>query len=211
MNLLANLPMKSALPFVCLLLGVGALSSCGKEPKQVQLSEQPAEIAAPQNVKTEAREGRFSLRSRIAYSDIQTLIESEIPPSHTVENSRQLCKRIIGIKACGTANWNLNVKRQGELKVSGSQQYITVKAPIAFDGIVGMDGRIAKALGLNRLDVAGSVVADIKLGLTVSENWCPRISVSIAYEWKDKPTVVWRNQLDFSLEKVVNDARFQLL
>lgn len=192
--------------FLFLLLGVGLLSSCNKTPEQIQVSEQPEELTQLQKVKTEPREGRFSLRSRIAYSDIQTLIENEIPPTHTVEDSRRLCKRIIGIKACGTANWNLNASRQDNLKVSGDKQHIFVQAPIAFDGIVGMEGKVAKALGLTKLDVEGTVLANIKLGLQVDENWCPSVSVSITYNWTKKPTVAWRNKLDFNLEKIINDT-----
>ncbi|MDB4223030.1 DUF4403 family protein [Granulosicoccus sp.] len=192
--------------FLLWLAGALLLSSCDKTPKQVQVSEQPEEISQLQDVKTEPREGRFSLRSRIAYSDIKTLIESEIPATYQVQDSRRLCKRIIGIKACGTANWNLNVNRQADLKVSGNNQHIVVQAPIAFDGTVGMDGKVAKALGLGELDVKGIVIADINIGLQVTENWCPNVSVSITYDWTEKPTVVWRNKLDFSLEKVINDA-----
>jgi hypothetical protein len=191
---------------VCVLACVTFLSACSKTPTQVQVSEQPEEISPRQDVKTVPREGRFSLRSRIAYSDIQTLIEDEIPPSHTVVDSRRLCKRVIGIKACGTANWDLNINRQGDVKVSGDKQHIIVQAPIAFDGIVGMEGNVAKALGLARLDVKGTVTADIKLGLQVTENWCPNVSVSITYDWIEKPTVVWRNKLDFSLEKIIHDT-----
>ena len=116
--------------FLLLLAGALLLSSCDKTPKQVQVSEQPEEISQLQDVKTEPREGRFSLRSRIAYSDIKTLIESEIPATYQVQDSRRLCKRIIGIKACGTANWNLNVNRQGDLKVSGNNQHIVVQATL---------------------------------------------------------------------------------
>ena len=164
--------------FLLLLAGALLLSSCDKTPKQVQVSEQPEEISQLQDVKTEPREGRFSLRSRIAYSDIKTLIESEIPATYQVQDSRRLCKRIIGIKACGTANWNLNVIRDGELTVRGNKQRVNIRAPISFDGIIGMQGQVAKVLGLSELDVLGSVVADISLGLDINESWCPRVSVS---------------------------------
>lgn len=192
--------------FIGLLIGVALLPACKQTPTSVQISEQPEAMSDLQNVKAEPREGRFSLRSRIAYADIQTLIESEIPATHTVEDSRRLCKRIIGIKACGTANWTLNVRRQGALNVSGDDQQIMVRAPIAFGGIVGMEGKVAQALGLTKLDVKGTVIADITLGLTINQDWCPRISASVSYDWTEKPTVVWRNKLDFSLEKVINEA-----
>ncbi|MFT7212486.1 MAG: hypothetical protein ACI9XK_002739 [Granulosicoccus sp.] len=192
--------------FVFLLVGGGILSSCNKKQPQVQISETPEEISELQDVKTEPHEGRFSLRSQIAYSDIQTLIEGDIPDTYSVQNSRRLCKRIIGIKACGTANWNLRINRQRDLRVTGDQQHILVQAPIAIDGTVGMDGKVAKVMGLTKLDVQGTVLADIKLGLQVNENWCPRVSVSVIYDWIEKPTVVWRNKLDFSLEKIINET-----
>lgn len=198
--------LKPALPWVALLAGVSVVPACTQAPSDVQVSEQPETLQQQEDIKTAPREGRFSLRSRIAYADIETLIESELPARHTVKDSRRLCKRIIGIKACGTANWILNVTRHGEFKVKGDKQHIIVQAPIAFDGIVGMDGKVANALGLSNLDVKGSVIADIILGLQVKENWCPQISVSVTYDWSEKPTVVWQNKLDFSLEKIINGA-----
>ena len=211
MNTVAVYVKKHPKTWACPLIILAILSSCDKSPAPVQVSERPLEISSPTVVKTQAREGRLSLRSRIAYVDIQALIENEIPPTHNINDSRRLCKRVIGIKACGTANWNLNVMRQGALSVSGEKQQITVQAPISFDGIVGMEGKVAKALGLTQLDVNGSVVADIKLGLQVNEKWCPSINVSIDYVWTEKPTIVWRNTLDFSLEKIVSDALDQQL
>lgn len=183
-----------------------ALSSCNGDSTPTQVSEQPDQLSQAVSSQTTARTGRLGIRSRIAYSDIQSLIETSLPNAYPVQDSKRVCKKIFGLKACGTARWNLTVERKGDIAVTGKNQHILVKAPIAFDGVVGIDGGVAKALGLSDFDVGGTVLADIKLGLDIDSNWCPAISVSVDYNWIDTPTAVWRGSVDLSLESVVNDA-----
>jgi len=182
------------------------LSACNQNQAPTPLSEQPPASLDTTEIKTSAREGTFGIRSRISYADIQAIIESEIPASHPVTGSKRICKRMLGLKACGTANWNMVISRSGAINVNGHNDTMLIKAPISFNGIVGMDGRVAKVLGLSKLDIRGSVIADISLGLDVDESWCPRLSTTVSYRWEEKPTAVWNNKIDFSLETVVNGA-----
>lgn len=188
------------------LLLVVLLSACNRDNPTSQVTEQPEALAQSSQAITEARPGRFGLRARVAYADIQAIASSELPASHDIVDSRRLCKRILGIKACGTANWDLTVMRQGEIQISGGNERVAIKTPLTFDGVVGMEGKVARALGLSSLDVQGAVITQVNLGLSLQDDWCPTLSAQVSYDWVEKPTVVWRNKLDFNLEKVVNDA-----
>lgn len=197
---------KSTLKLLASAATVVALSACNGDSAPTQVSERPEPLGQTESNRNTARTGRLGLRSRIAYSDIQSLIEISLPDTYPVQDSQRVCKKIFGLKACGTARWDLNVERRGEIDVTGKDQHIQVKAPIAFSGVVGIDGGVAKALGLSDIDVSGAVLANIKLGLDIESNWCPVISVSVDYNWTETPTAVWRGSVDLSMESVVNDA-----
>jgi len=182
------------------------LSGCKRTPETTQVSERPQSIDQSSMAVTQPRPSRFGLRARVAYADIEAIAASELPDSYTMVDSRRLCKRVIGIKACGTANWDLTVTRRGTPQISGNNQLVSISTPLAFDGVVGMDGKVAKALGLAVLEVQGSVVTHVTLGLTLQDNWCPTLKAIINYDWIEKPTVMWRNTMDFNLENIVNDA-----
>ena len=185
---------------------VVALSSCNGDSAPTLVSERPDQIDQAVENQTKARTGRLGLRSHIAYTDIQRLIETSLPAAYPVQDSKRVCKKIFGLKACGTAHWDLNAERSGDIDVTGKNQQILVTAPIAFDGVVGIDGGVAKALGLSDIGISGAVLADITLGLDIDSNWCPTVNVSVEYNWIDTPTAVWRGSVDLSMETVVNDA-----
>jgi len=185
---------------------VVGLSGCNRTPETTQVSERPQSINQSSLAVTQPRPSRFGLRARVAYADIEAIAASELPDSYSVVDSRRLCKRVIGIKACGTANWDLTVTRRGTPQISGNNQLVSIRTPLAFDGVVGMDGKVARALGLAALEVQGSVVTHVTLGLTLQDNWCPNVNATVTYNWIEEPTVVWRNKMDFNLETIVNDA-----
>lgn len=182
------------------------ISACNRSPKTTQVSEQPEALTESETTVTEPREGRFGLRARVRYQDIEAIAAEQIPEAHAVSDTRRLCKRIIGINACGTARWDIVLHRNENLKISGQRGQILLSAPLGFAGTVGVEGKVAKALGLSSLDVYGALHTNISVGLTMLKNWCPRISAKVDYQWLEKPTVAWRGKLDFNLEKIVNDA-----
>lgn len=182
------------------------LTACNKNDEVLQVSELPASNLTNQPTLAEAQPGTFALRARIRYADIEALAASQLPERYPVEGTKRVCKRIIGIKACGTTQWQLNVSRPGNLSVRGHEGIVYLRTPISFNGKVGVEGGMAKALGLSALDVSGRADASIALSVHMAENWCPSIRADVSYQWREKPTLVYQNALDFSLESVVNDA-----
>lgn len=170
------------------------------------MSELPQSNVANEPILALPRPGTFALRARVRYADIEALAAEQLPARYPVTGNKQVCKRIIGIKACGTAQWNLNVVRPGKLSVRGHDGIVYIQTPIDFSGLVGVEGRMARVLGLSALDVSGKALANIALSVQMAENWCPTIRTDVSYQWREKPTLVYQNSLDFSLESVVNDA-----
>ena len=182
------------------------LTSCWRDEQISQVNEVPATAAGPSTILTQSRAGTFALRARVSYADIESLAAEQLPVSYPVAGSRRVCRKIVGIEACGTANWNLTFKRPGKLHVRGHGEIIYLSAPLSFDGSVGVEGRVARALGLSSLDVAGDARVFIALSLQMGENWCPAIHADVSYQWTKPPTLAHPGGLDFSLESVVNDA-----
>jgi len=163
-------------------------------------------MAESQSQPVQSQSGRFSLRTYIAYDDIASLIDNAMPVAHPVSGTKQLCKRILGFKACGTGMWDLDITRTGPLEVAGSKNSLLITSPLSFKGDVGIEGKVAKALGLSTLDTSGDVDVEVSIALNLNESWCPDISTSVSYAWTNKPTLVWQGDFDFSLESIVNDA-----
>jgi len=163
-------------------------------------------MAESQSQPVQSQSGRFSLRAYIAYDDIASLIDTAMPAAHPVSGTKQLCKRILGFKACGTGLWDLDITRTGPLEVGGSKNSLLITSPLSFKGDVGVEGKVAKALGLSTLDTSGDVDVEVSIALNLNESWCPDISTSVSYAWTNKPTLVWKGNFDFSLESIVNDA-----
>lgn len=191
---------------LCVLLFLFALSSCNQNEGIRQVTEIPATANSPTITLAQARAGTFALRARVRFDDIEALAKEQLPDNYPVKGAKQVCKRVLGIKACGTANWNLLINRPGALQVRGDQGIVYISSPIRFAGNVGVEGRVARALGLNSMVVSGHARTVIALNLQMGENWCPAIRADVSYEWIEKPTVVSKSGLDFNLESVVNDA-----
>jgi len=194
----------ATLPVIVLL--VVSAASCSRQTEPSQVSEKPERLNTASATVTEPRPSRFGLRARVNYHDIESIAAAQLPTAYPITGSRSVCKRVIGIQVCGTTQWNMNIVRTAPLTLTGDNQRMTVTAPIRFTGTVGVQGRVAKALGLSALQVQGAVVADISMGLAMQENWCPVIRADVGYRWVERPTALWSGRIDFDLEKVVNNA-----
>ncbi|MGQ7843824.1 DUF4403 family protein [Granulosicoccus sp. 3-233] len=181
-------------------------SACQRDPAPAQVSEKPGAIQDGKALREQPGISRFGLRARVSYEDIEAIAADQLPASYPVVGERQVCKRIIGIKACGTAQWDLLIERTAALQLSGVQGLITASAPLRFSGMVGIRGAAAQALGLSSLRVSGALVSTINTTLMMQADWCPQLRVDASYRWTEKPTALWRGKLDMDLENIVNDA-----
>ena len=192
----------SAAGIVCVLL---LLLSCStEEPAPVQLSEKPLGDAPV--VISESRTSNIGFRLRIAYEDLAAIVASEVPLVQTGDGQKRLCKRVIGVKVCGTADWRYTAKRTGEIAVSGNDDKVILILPLQFEGTAGIQGDVAKVLGLRNIDFSGALEATIRLSFDLAEDWCPVITSDIDYHWTRAPKAEWAGTFDIDLQKKLDET-----
>ncbi len=191
---------------VGMILAVMALSGCQREPDAVQVSERPdaAGESTPQRV--QAGTSRFGLRARVSYADIEAIAAEKLPGDYPVAGEKRVCKRLLGIRVCGTALWDLLIEQTAPLAVSGSDGQIIASAPLRFSGVVGIRGTAARTLGLSQIQVSGALLSTVTSSVQMRADWCPQLQVEADYRWSEKPRALWRGKLDFDIQDIVNDA-----
>jgi len=190
----------------CAAIFCAAIGACTeKPPEHSQLSEAPppaTELAAASTV----HQSRLSTRARISYTDLVALADQEVPAKHTDDGQQKICKKVIGIKVCGTAQWTYTVAREGQIQISGQDDFVLINVPMRFFGDTGIRGDVAKVLKMNAMDFSGALNATLRLKLDVQENWCPSIVTDVTYQWTQEPRLEWVGGIDFNLKDKVDKA-----
>jgi len=183
-----------------------AVSSCTeKPPKHSQLSEAPPPATQLAEAST-VHQSRLSTRVRINYADLVALADQEVPAEHTDDGRQKICKKAIGIKMCGTAQWTYTVAREGQIQISGQDDYVIISVPLRFFGDAGIRGDVAKVLNIDSMDFSGALNAQLRLKLDVNENWCPNILTDMTYQWTREPHLEWIGGIDINLKNKVDKA-----
>lgn len=193
-------------PARCIVILCAALSACAEKPPQhSQLSEAPppaTQTAASSNV----HQSRLSTRARISYADLVALASEEVPAQHTDDGRQKICKKVIGIKVCGTAQWTYTVAREGQIQISGHEDFVVINVPMRFFGDAGIRGDVAKVLKIDAMDFTGALNAQLRLKLDVNENWCPSIQTDVTYQWTEQPRLEWVAGIDVNLKDKADKA-----
>ncbi|MEE9335343.1 MAG: DUF4403 family protein [Granulosicoccaceae bacterium] len=189
-----------------LLLTTGLLTACNKKEPTTLVSEKPASENVGNVRKLQAQPSTINIRTRIRLSDIQSMIESELPANQDGAGEQRQCKRVLGIKLCGTAHWLYNVKRGPITTLAADDDRLELQIPLSFSGNAGIQGDVAKALKLGKLDFDGALLGNVKIGLDLDEQWCPVITAQVEYQWQKKPEVEWIAGLDMDLSDQLDRA-----
>ncbi len=182
------------------------LSACAeKQPEHSQVSVQPP---VAQNVVNydNAYQSKLSTRARITYADLAALATEEVPQEHSDVGKQKICKKLIGIKMCGNARWKYTVQREGEIQVSGQDDFVVINVPMRFFGNAGIGGDVSKVLKLDSMDFAGAMNTQLKLKLDLNEQWCPVIKTDASYQWTAAPRLEWAGGMDINLQDKVDKA-----
>ena len=183
-----------------------ALTACAeKQPEHSQLSQQPPPATQVAS-NSETHQSRLSTRARISYADLAALATTEIPAEHTGIGKQKTCKKVIGLKMCGTARWKYTVQRMGEIQIAGQDDFVVINVPMRFFGNAGIGGDVAKVLNLDAMDFAGAMMTQLRLKLDLTENWCPQIKTEASYQWTDAPRLEWAGGIDINLKDKVDEA-----
>lgn len=190
-----------------LLLAVAtAFAGCrGERPPSV-VSEAPAALGDDVVSRTAPRAGRLGIRARVTYADVEALAATALPERRHERGERRLCKRVVGVKLCGDAHWDIVLRRTGALTIAAAgaagttgSDALALTLPLRVDGTVGLDGRVAAALGLGSLKLRGAARATARIALDLDERWCPRLDVTLEHVWTARPELGWSVGVDIDL------------
>jgi len=198
-------PMMFVCRLICIALLVIVLQSCDRntEVKPISVAPEIGSVAArAQNL---SRRSQIGLRAKVSYQVFSELIHQHVPAVHEGAGNERKCERVIGIKVCGTADWQFSVRRGNTIQVSGHDDTVVLLMPVEFSGTAGVRGDIARSLGLSNLDFSGALEATIKLGFDLDANWCPTIATDITYAWTQTPKVEWIGGMDVNIKKYLSD------
>lgn len=185
---------------VGLALAAATLAGCRGERDPTLVSEPPAALGDDAVARLEPRPGRLGIRARVAYEDIEAIAAEVLPETRRERGERRLCKRVLGLRLCGDARWDVVLRRTGALAVAAAgESAVALTLPLALDGEVGIDGRVAGALGLHSLDVRGAARATAQVSLDLDERWCPRLDVTLDHVWTERPELGWAAGIDIDL------------
>ena len=187
------------------IIGLLQLSGCNKPKETATVSEAPRLIEQLPQTQVTARPSKIGLRAKVAFADFAQIIRQQVPAVQNGSGRERKCKRVLGIKVCGTAEWQFTVYRGDNISVAGEQDRIKFSLPISFDGVAGMQGDVAKALGLSKLNFSGALDATVSVGLDLDSQWCPVISTNVVYNWTQTPKVQWAGGLDLNIKKYLDD------
>lgn len=180
------------------------MSCTGKGPESVQLSVKP--IGEAPIARSESRVSNIGLRFRIRYQDLAEVVAREVPRVQTGDGQKRMCKRVIGVKVCGTANWQYTAMRTDEITVAGSNDKVILVLPLQFEGTAGIQGDVAKVLGLRKIDFSGALEATIGLSFDLDSDWCPVINTDIDYRWTKAPKAKWAGSFDIDLQRKLDET-----
>lgn len=183
-----------------------ALNACTEKPPEYsQLSKAPP--SATQKAATSTvHQSRLSTRARISYSDLVALAEQEVPAEHIDNGNQKICKKVIGLKMCGTARWTYTVAREGQIQISGQDDFVIIEVPMRFFGNAGIRGDVAKVLNIDAMDFHGALNAQLRLKIDVDEHWCPSLVTEMSYQWTQEPRLEWVAGIDVNLKDKADKA-----
>ena len=172
--------------------------------KDQQLSVKPE--FAYSDLVLEPVKSNIGLHARLPYRSLILAAEHATREPQTGNGEKQSCKQVLGTKVCATLEWQYSVERDGDVKIEPQGEQLQLKLPVSFTGLVSVDGRGAKLLGLRNKDIDGKLMLIADLNVDIRRNWCPVIDGTVSYEWLSDPRITLIGNLRVNLRKSVDRA-----
>jgi hypothetical protein len=151
-------------------------------------------------------DSKLGLQARLRYDHLQRAAEAASLEPYRGEGRKRGCDRVLGKKVCATAVWNYTIRRTGPIAISNNKDRVRLTLPLQFDGIVSVEGRAAKLLGLRNKDLTGALEVSADIGLDVDDQWCPVVDSSLSYRWLSEPRLRVLGRMKINLRKSVDRA-----
>lgn len=169
-----------------------------------QLSVKPAYSTSA--VTLEPRQSNIGLHAKLPYRVLIRAAEQATDNPQTGDGEKQSCKKVLGAKVCATLVWEYAIQRDGEVRIEAQGERVQIKLPISFEGLVSVDGRGGKLLGLRRKKINGKLELTADLDINIKDNWCPVLDSDISYQWLSDPQIELVGKIKINLRKSVDKA-----
>ena len=177
--------------------------------RSLQFNDQQLSIKpelAYSSLRLEPVKSNIGLHARLPYRSLILAAEHSTREPQTGNGEKQNCKKVLGAKVCATLSWRYSIKRDGDVKIESRGEQLQLKLPLSFAGLVSVDGRGGKLLGLRNKDIDGKLMLIADLSVDIGQNWCPVIDGTVSYEWLSDPGITLVGNLRINLRKSVDRA-----
>jgi len=203
--------MKSTTLKRCLIASVIALAVIGSfagvqlyRATDQQLSVKPERYSS--EIELQPIESNIGLQTRLPFQTLIAAAEAATVDAQTGTGERQTCKKVLGAKVCATLQWQYKIGRDGNVEISANNNRLQLSMPISFEGVVSVDGRGGKLLGLRNKDINGKLKLVADLDIAIGTDWCPVIDSRISYQWISDPRIRVLGDIRINLKKSVDKA-----
>lgn len=176
-----------AVQAVCVFALMLFFSSCARYHA---LSEKPDRFSQPSTFDT--KPSTIAAQVTVPISQIASAINSNIPPSFEENGNgpdftikmNEFTKYNVG------THYDITVSRSGDIQLSVSASNVLHLTTIMnINGWAGLRGDGARALGLHKKNVKGSMRLEIDLSVDLTTDWCPNVDLNIGYRWNENPKI----------------------
>jgi len=150
-----------------------------------------------------------ALAAEVPINELSRWLSQTMPTQFSGNGSEKICQRVLGIKICGTATWQYQVHRVADVELKNgiaNNAGLTMNFPLIVDGVVGVEGDVARALGMNSVPIAAELDLLINTDVLANAQGCPLVNVSAQPRWIDKPTAVLPGNIKIRLTEALEDA-----
>jgi hypothetical protein len=173
----------------------GLLAGCGSK----ELTEAPPRGGA--TVAPATPESVVAAKATIAYARLAAEANKAAPANYTKADRVRPCVRVgpkgdlpfggsydLTKEVCQDVDYDIHVERTGPVIVGKGPTPGTVRATVEakFYGQAGFTGDVARVLALDKKNFDGSFVAYLDIGVAMGPDWCPKLSVTPGFDWKNR-------------------------
>ena len=151
-------------------------------------------------------ESTLGLQAKIPYNTLKAAAEQATQQPQTGDGKRQSCKRLLGVKACTTLQWQYKIERSSAVRLTRQGDTVRLSLPLSLTGTAGIDGKGGKIFGLQGKKFGGLIELNANLKITMGKNWCPQIQSSLSHQWLTNPKIQLVGKIHINLRKAADKA-----
>jgi len=151
----------------------------------------------------------LTLAVELPKEDLRGYLSEAAPAQFVGDGRKKVCKRLLGMKACGDAQWKYRVDRMGDVEIvpqANERPGLTLSVPLNVNARVGVDGDMGRLLGIDAVPVAAALNLLLNVEVGANGHGCPEVQANIIPQWEGKPKATLPGGIDISLTDALESA-----